>query len=170
MGSNKTQLVPFKRKRDGKTDYKKRLKLLSSKKPRLVIRKSLKNLSVQIIEYDPKGDKINVSAHSRELIKRGWKGYRRNLPAAYLVGLLCGTRAKKNGIKEAVLDLGLYPSVKGSILYAALKGVLDAGVKVPHSEEILPPEERLVGAHTKNPDEAKNNFDLIKEKILKAEK
>ena len=168
MSRNKIQAVPFKRKREGKTDYKKRLKLLASMRPRLVIRKSLKNLSAQIIEYDPKGDKVSVSAHSRELIKMGWKGYRRNLPAAYLVGLLCGARAKSKGLKEAVLDLGLYPSIKGSVLYAALKGVVDAGIDVPHDKSILPSEERLFGAHTKNPEEAKKNFDNIKEKILKA--
>ena len=52
MSRSKTQVVPFKRKREGKTDYKKRLKLLSSSKPRLVIRKSLKNMTVQIIEYE----------------------------------------------------------------------------------------------------------------------
>lgn len=163
-------MVPFRRKREGKTDYKKRMKLLASKKPRLVVRKSLKNFSAQIIEYDPKGDKVVVSAHSRELIKLGWKGYRRNVPAAYLVGLLCGAKAKAKGIKEAVLDIGLYPSVKGSVLYAALKGVLDAGIEVPHDESVLPPEERLIGAHTKNPEQSKKNYEEVKEKILKVKK
>jgi len=170
MSKDKTKVVPFKRKREGKTDYKKRMKLLAYNKPRLVVRKSLKNLSAQIIEYHPNGDRVVVSAHSRELIKMGWKGYRRNVPAAYLVGLLCGAKAKDKGIKEAVLDLGLHPSVKGSVLYAALKGVLDAGITVPHDESVLPPEERLVGAHTKNPEEAKKNYEMIKEKILKAKK
>lgn len=167
MKSHKTKVVTFKRKREGKTDYNKRIKLLASNKPRLVIRKSLKNITAQIVEYGTNGDKVTVSAHSRELIKMGWKGYRRNLPAAYLVGLLCGVRAKQKGITEAVLDLGLYKSVKGSIFYAALKGVLDAGVNVPHDDSVVPPEDRLVGAHTKNPDEAKKSYEKVKHSILK---
>ncbi|MEA3379063.1 MAG: 50S ribosomal protein L18 [Nanoarchaeota archaeon] len=167
MAKNKTTLVKHRRKREGKTDYKKRLKLLSSNKPRLVIRKSLKNINVQIIEYEPKGDLVRISAHTRELIRYGWRGYRRNLPAAYLVGLLCGLKAKKSKIKEAVLDIGLYASVKGSVLYAALKGVVDAGIKVPHDKGILPPEDRLMGLHTKEPEKSKKNFLEVKEKLLK---
>lgn len=160
-------MVHYKRKRQGKTDYKKRLKLLTSNKPRLVIRKSLKNISAQIIEYNPKGDLVRTSAHTRELIKMGWKGYRRNLPAAYLVGLLCGTKAKQKNIKGAILDIGLSPSIKGSILYAALKGFVDAGLKIPCKEDMFPPKERLMGLHTKNPEESKKNFIEVKEKILK---
>lgn len=167
MKSHKTKVVTFKRKREGKTDYNKRLKLLASNKPRLVIRKSLKNITAQIVEYGTNGDKVTASAHSRELIKMGWKGYRRNLPAAYLVGLLCGVRAKQKNATEAVLDLGLYKSVKGSIFYATLKGVLDAGVHVPHDDSVIPPESRLVGAHTKSPDEAKKNYEKVKHSILK---
>lgn len=167
MKSHKTKVVTFKRKREGKTDYNKRIKLLASNKPRLVIRKSLKNITAQIIEYSTQGDKVAVSAHSRELIKLGWKGYRRNLPAAYLVGLLCGSKARQKKINEAILDLGLYQSVKGSVFYAVLKGVLDAGVHVPHDESVIPPESRLIGAHTKSPDEAKKNYEKIKHSILK---
>jgi large subunit ribosomal protein L18 len=37
-----TYKMPFRRRREGKTNYTKRLKLLLSRKPRLVVRKSLK--------------------------------------------------------------------------------------------------------------------------------
>ena len=53
--------VPFRRRREGKTDYRKRLKLLLSRKPRLVVRKSLNNIIAQIVEYDEKGDRVVVS-------------------------------------------------------------------------------------------------------------
>lgn len=166
----KTKVLDYKRKREGKTDYKKRLKLVASKKPRLVIRKSLKNIVAQITEYDKKGDRIVIAGHSRQLIRLGWKGYRRNLPAAYLVGLLCGIKAKKAGVKEAIVDTGLYPSVKGSVIYAVVKGVIDAGVKVPHEGVMLPPDERLMGLHTKDPEATKANFEYVKRKILAGEK
>ncbi|MFH1638265.1 MAG: hypothetical protein ABIB71_07610 [Candidatus Woesearchaeota archaeon] len=92
----KIKVLDYKRKREGKTDYKKRLKLLSSKKPRLVVRKSLKNIVVQITEYDAKGDRVVIATHSRQLIRMGWKGYRRNLPAAYLVGGALRTESKRS--------------------------------------------------------------------------
>ena len=57
----------YKRKKNGKTDYKKRLKLLKSRKPRLVIRKSLTQITAQVIQYQDEGDKVLVSAHSSEL-------------------------------------------------------------------------------------------------------
>jgi hypothetical protein len=50
-------------------------------------------------------------------------------------------------VKEAILDVGLNPPVKGSKIYAALKGAIDAGIKVPHDPEILPDEARISGEH-----------------------
>lgn len=142
------KVLPHRRKREGKTHYKKRLRLLVAKRPRLVIRKSNKNIIAQFVEYYPKGDKVAVSSCSKELIKLGWNGARSNIPSAYLTGLLCGIKAKKKGISEAILDVGIQqPSVKGCAIYAALKGVLDAGIKVPHSKEVLPPDERIFGQH-----------------------
>lgn len=138
---------PFKRKIEGKTDYKKRLSLIESKKPRLIVRKTLKNLIAQIIEFHPEGDKVLVSAHTKELKKSyNWIA-NKNIPSAYLTGLLLGSKAKKKNIKEVILDLGLNAPIKGSIIYAALKGAIDAGLKIPHSEDIFPTEERIKGQH-----------------------
>lgn len=143
----KTYRVPFRRKRRGETNYKKRLKLLLSNKLRLVVRKSLNNIQAQIIEYSPGGDKVILTAHSRELEKFNWKINKGNMPAAYLVGLLIAKKAKKKGINELILDLGLNKSVKGSRIYALLNGVVDGSVKISHSESILPSKERLSGEH-----------------------
>ncbi|WP_297470212.1 50S ribosomal protein L18 [Thermococcus sp.] len=140
--------VPFRRRREGKTNYHKRLKLLKSKKPRLVVRKSLNHHIAQIIVYDPKGDRTIVSAHTRELIRDfGWKGHTGNTPSAYLLGLLIGYKAKKAGIEEAILDIGLHPPTRGSSVFAVLKGAVDAGLNVPHSEEIFPEDYRIRGEH-----------------------
>ncbi|WP_297063617.1 50S ribosomal protein L18 [Thermococcus sp.] len=140
--------VPFRRRREGKTNYHKRLKLLKSKKPRLVVRKSLNHHIAQIIVYDPKGDKTIVSAHTRELIRDfGWKGHTGNTPSAYLLGLLIGYKAKQAGVEEAILDIGLHPPTRGSSVFAVLKGAVDAGLNVPHSEEIFPEDYRIRGEH-----------------------
>ena len=138
--------IPFKRRRTEKTDYRKRLKLLTSKKLRLVVRRSLKHVRVQIIDYDIKGDKILVSASSQDLKKFGWTGSA-NTPSAYLVGLLIGKRALKKNIKSAIFDIGLCRSVKGSKIYAVLKGALDGGLSIPHSPEVFPSEDRIRGNH-----------------------
>ncbi|MBD3304691.1 50S ribosomal protein L18 [Candidatus Woesearchaeota archaeon] len=142
--------VAKRRKREGKTDYKKRVSLLMSKKPRLIIRKSLKNISLQLVEFSHEGDKIILSVNSRELKKLDWKANNNNLPAAYLCGYLLGKKALAKKIKESMLDLGMQSSVKKGVLFAALKGVVDAGLAVPHSENVFPEETRIKGEHIAN--------------------
>jgi large subunit ribosomal protein L18 len=94
------------------------------------------------------GDKVIASAHSQELGKTyGWLGSGGNVPAAYLTGLLCGFKAMTKKVEEVFLDIGLHIPSKGARIFAALKGVLDAGVEVPHSEDILPDESRISGKH-----------------------
>jgi len=140
--------VAFRRRREGKTDYQQRRSLILSGLPRMVIRGSLRNISVQLIEAEEGSDKVIVSAHSKELTQKfGWQGGGGNLPAAYLTGLLCGYKATATGVKEAVLDLGLHAPTKGSRVFAALRGVLDAGLIVPHDEGKLPDEKRVQGQH-----------------------
>jgi len=139
--------VAYRRKRESKTNYNKRLKLLISHKTRVVIRKSLKNIMVQFVNFDPKGDVIVANANSIQLLKLGWKYSRNNLPAAYLTGLLAGKTAVEKGVKEAIVDLGMNESVKGCKLYSSIKGIIDSGVKINCSKEILPSDERIVGKH-----------------------
>lgn len=140
-------IVPHRRRREGKTNYRKRLKTVKSKQLRFVVRKSSKNIYCQIIEYQTKGDQTLTSANSLELKKFGWNTDCGNLPAAYLTGLLCGQKAKKNKIESAIMDTGLHTSVHGSRLYATLKGALDGGLQIPHSQEAFPSEERVSGKH-----------------------
>ncbi len=139
--------VQFKRKREGKTDYRHRLRLLRSGRPRLVTRISLKHVIAQFVRATPSGDIILASAHSKELEKLGWKGYTANTPAAYLAGLLCGYRALKAGMKECTLDLGKHNPVSQAKVFAVLKGALDAGLQIPHGEGVLPSDERIRGEH-----------------------
>ena len=140
--------VMFRRRREGKTDYRKRLGLLRANIPRAVVRFSNKNVIVQMIEYDSKGDEILVKAYSQELKKFGWDhSSTSNTPAAYLTGYLAGSRALKKDIKKVNLDAGLNTITKGGKMFGALKGMIDAGLEIPHSDEILPSEERVMGKH-----------------------
>ena len=148
MATGPRYRVPFRRRREGKTNYRARRALVLSRVPRLVVRLSLKNAVIQVIEAEAIGDKVIVSAHSRELSNTyGWLSNGGNIPSAYLTGLLCGYKALANGVETAFLDIGLHIPSQGTRLFAALKGVVDAGVEVPHGEEILPDEDRLSGKH-----------------------
>lgn len=139
--------VYLRRKREGKTNYKKRLKLLVSKKLRFVYRISSRNINLQLVEFHTKGDKILMGVGSQHLRKAGWKYSGTSMPAAYLVGYLLGKRAVAKGHKEAILDLGLCHHKTKSRIYAAVKGAQDAGLLVPASKEVLPSEDRLAGKH-----------------------
>jgi large subunit ribosomal protein L18 len=139
--------VPFRRRREGRTDYRQRAKLLRARVPRAVVRVSLRHIAVQLVDYDAAGDKVLATANSAELKDLGWTGHTGNLPAAYLTGYLAGKRALKNGVESAILDIGLREPVKGSACFATLKGLLDAGLEVPHGEQVLPSANRLKGKH-----------------------
>jgi len=151
MAHGPRYVVKYRRHREGKTDYRKRLKLLLSGKPRLVVRRSLNNFVVQTVLYEPDGDRVMVTVHSKYLYKKfGWLGHRGNVPTAYLTGLVAGFKSILKGINEAILDIGRQRKSKGGSLFAALKGAIDAGMKIPHGEDILPSEDRIRGEHISN--------------------
>jgi large subunit ribosomal protein L18 len=156
--------MQFKRRRIGKTDYDKRLRLLTSDKSRLVFRKTLNYVTAQIMEFDKKGDKVLAAVTSKNLKEYGWKFSCDNLPAAYLTGLMIGKLAKKKKIAEAILDSGLYSSTKGSRIYAVVKGAVDSGLKVPIEEEVIPSKDRIEGRHIS--EDMVKEFENIKKKIL----
>ncbi|MFQ6105483.1 MAG: 50S ribosomal protein L18 [Candidatus Hydrothermarchaeaceae archaeon] len=147
MGKTSSYRVPMRRKREAKTDYRRRLKLLLSGKHRLVVRTSLNHTVAQFAKYSQRGDEVVASVHSNELKKYGWRGGMSNISAGYLVGLLCGLKARAQGIKEAVLDIGRVAPVKGSRIFAVFKGAIDSGVSIPHSSEVFPADSRIRGEH-----------------------
>jgi large subunit ribosomal protein L18 len=147
MASSKRYALKYRRRREGKTNYKSRLALLKSRKVRAVIRKTNSNTIVQFVEYQPDGDVIIAQATTKELADHGWKASTGNLPAAYLAGLLAGSRAKKAKVSEAIVDFGMQNPNHGGRLFAAVQGILDAEVELPVSEEALPAENRISGEH-----------------------
>ncbi len=139
---------PFRRRAEGKTNYHKRMKLLKSKKLRAVIRASNNHIIVQIVQSQIGGDKIIVSANSKELVSKfGWNANTGNVPAAYLTGFLAGTRAKKQNVQDAILDLGIF--YHRNRVLAAFKGMLQSGLEIPYREDFFPEniEEIVKGSH-----------------------
>jgi len=135
----------LRRIREGKTNYRKRKGILIGKNLFATVRISNENVLVQVLKASKKGDQVLVSAHSRELIKHGWEGSRKNMPACYLTGLLAGRRALARDVKECVLYTGnrmFAPRVASCV-----KGIIDAGLSIPVDKETLPVEDRLTGKH-----------------------
>ena len=147
MTKNKIKTIPLRRKREGRTDYRKRMLLLKSKKERIVIRKFSGNMIIQIITYNPNGDKVLITTSTKELKKYGWELNKGNIPSAYLAGYLCGIKAKKKKINEAIVDIGLQTPKKNGKIFAAVKGAIEAGLKINCPEEALPSIERINGKH-----------------------
>ncbi len=132
------------RKRSAKTNYKRRMALLKSGLPRIVVRRSNRRILIQVVSYERKGDRVLASAESGELVKLGWPS-RVNIPTAYLTGLLLAKKGKEAVKSEAVLDVGLYKPVRSSVVFAGARGVSDGGIKLINSIEI--DEKRLSGGH-----------------------
>jgi large subunit ribosomal protein L18 len=125
------------------TDYKKRIKMLKSGLPRLVVRKTRSMVIGQMVSYKDNGDTTIGSAYGRDLKKYGWEFSMKNTPAAYLTGFLL---AQKSGVKEAILDKGSRTLKKDSFIYYFLKGAKDGGVDV-HADDFPISDERLFGSH-----------------------
>ncbi len=160
MATGSRYFVPFRRRREGKTDYYQRTRLVVADVPRMVVRKTNRHIIVQLVTAEMDGDRTLVAANSKELEKYGFKGSTANTPAAYLTGMLFAVKAKKAGQDSAVLDIGLNRATPGARVFAALKGAVDGGLDIPYGEEILPSEERLKGAHIAAYN--KNAGDLVK--------
>lgn len=106
----------YRRRREGKTDYYARKRLISQAKNkynapkyRLVVRFAKKDITCQIIYSKIEGDVVFAAAYSHELPKYGIKHGLTNWAAAYATGLLVARRALKKlnldetytGVEEA---------------------------------------------------------------------
>jgi len=137
--------VQFRRRRENKTNYTSRARKLIGGMARLVVRRSNRYLTAQIVTSQRAQDAVVLSVNSKDLTEYGWPESTsvKNLAAGYLLGFLIAAKAKKANIEKATLDLGLFRSTKGNRLYAVAKGAIDGGLDVPHSAEILPPMDRI---------------------------
>ncbi|XP_019178739.1 PREDICTED: 60S ribosomal protein L5-like [Ipomoea nil] len=160
--------VKFKRRREGKTDYRARNRLINQDKNkyntpkyRFVVRFTNKDIIAQIVSASIAGDMILASAYAHELPRYGLEVGHTNYAAAYCTGLLLARRLlQKLEMAEeyegnveatgedysvepgegrrpfrALLDVGLLRTTTGNRVFGALKGALDGGLDIPHSEK-----------------------------------
>ncbi|XP_077225416.1 large ribosomal subunit protein uL18-like [Tasmannia lanceolata] len=160
--------VKFKRRREGKTDYRARIRLINQDKNkyntpkyRFVVRFTNKDVIAQIISASITGDMVLAAAYAHELPRYGLEVGLTNYAAAYCTGLLLARRVLKTlemdeeyqGNVEAtgedysieptesrrpfraLLDVGLIRTTTGNRVFGALKGALDGGLDIPHSEK-----------------------------------
>jgi len=164
--------VKFKRRREGKTDYFARRRLIcqdknkyNTPKYRLIVRFTNKDIICQIAYARVYGDVIVESAYAHELPKYGVKVGLTNYAAAYCTGLLVARRILtkyglneiyegqtdangedfsvedvdgENGAFRAYLDVGLARTSTGAKIFGALKGAVDGGIDIPHSNRRFP--------------------------------
>lgn len=135
--------------------------MLMGKKDFVTVSISNENTQVQVLQPKLTGDQVVASAHSRVLLKSGWKGSRKNIPAAYLTGYLAGKKALHSGTTQAILYTGTRRYTQR--VAAVLKGMIDAGLDIPANSESFPPQERLNGEHLT----IKNDIEVFKSAIDK---
>lgn len=163
MKQKKTFAPAFRRRREQKTDYGRRLKQVTSEQPRLVVRKSNAHVRVQLVAYSPEGDRVLASAFTREFHSAGWTANTSNTPAAYLAGKLAARRARRAGIEQAQLDIGFHTAVHKGVVFAALKGALDGGLSIPHDPKVLPADDRVNGQHLS--ETARKALDRLRQQV-----
>jgi large subunit ribosomal protein L18 len=150
MAKGRNQRLRFKRRRNAETDYHRRSRMLRGGVPRAVVRVSNTQVTCQLVAYEQEGDRVLESITGKSLVdSHKWPSdaSRKSVPACYLAGFAMATSAISSGHSKAILDIGLAASTSGNRAYAALKGMVDAGMEIPHSEGVLPSEERINGDH-----------------------
>jgi len=162
----------YRRRREGKTDYYARKRLVNqdknkynTPKHRLVVRITNRDVIAQIVYSKLDGDIVRASAYAHELPSFGFKVGLTNYASCYSVGLLLARRMLKSlkldeaykGVEEVTaemyeveandegprpfrcfLDIGLQRASTGARIFGVLKGAVDGGLAVPHSEKRFP--------------------------------
>lgn len=176
MAKSARYRLAYRRRREQKTDYQARRILATSDHPRFVVRASNKGIIVQVIKAELDGDKVLTQGSSNELLKKyGWHASGKSIPAGYLLGLVTGYKAVKEGIETAYLDLGLKRPTKGSKIFAVVKGAIDAGLNIPCDSDVIPPPERINGgdiakfAQIIDPENYERFFSIYLKKSLRPE-
>jgi large subunit ribosomal protein L18 len=110
-------------------------------------------MTVNYITSKNAQDKVEISVNSKKLLKYGWPkewiGSLRSTPACYLLGYVAGKEIVSKYKEKVILDLGLMRTIPKSRVYAILKGLVDAGVKINCNKKVFPSEERIKGQHMK---------------------
>lgn len=138
----------FRRRRQGKTDYRKRRGIIVGRLPFLSVRVSGRYIYAQILKSTASGDLTLCSASSRDLVKKfGWKGSPKNLPGAYLTGFYLGQLAQDSDVSNVIVYSGVGRFVHGSRIASLINGAKESGLEVQVNDESLPDESRVRGSH-----------------------
>ncbi len=166
MRMKKTQK---RRRKEHKTDYLVRLKLLKSEKPRLVFRKTNKYIVSQYVLSEEAKDKAVFGITSKALLKYGWpedfKGSLKSIPASYLTGYLMSKIIQEKKLEKPIIDFGMIRTIHKTKVFAFIKGIVDAGLEVSSKQEAFPEQERIQGKNLKK--DFTKTFEEIKQKIDK---
>jgi large subunit ribosomal protein L5e len=177
--------VKYRRRREGKTDYRARKRMVAMDKNkyqahryRFVVRFTNTKVITQVIYSEISGDRVLTSATSDELKRYGLEVGLSNYAAGYCTGLLCARRLLKQlGLDEmyegntevdgtvktceqeresnprqskvyyvaeldderrpfrAVLDVGIRNTTTGARVFGVMKGAVDGGLDIPHTEK-----------------------------------
>jgi large subunit ribosomal protein L5e len=162
--------VKFKRRRQCKTDYYARKRLVvqdknkyKTPKYRFCVRITNRDIICQIFSADITHDVCLLAAYSHELPRYGVKVGLTNYAACYCTGLLLARRVNSKlgleyeGVEEvtgehfiveadpegkapfrALLDVGLRRTTTGARIFGALKGAVDGGLDIPHTDRRFP--------------------------------
>ncbi len=157
------------RRKEHKTDYLKRIKLLKSGSPRVVFKKTNKYIIAQYVKSKEAQDEIKMGITSKILLKYGWPkefgGSLKSIPASYLTGLLIGEKILEKKLEKPVVDFGMIRVLHKNKAFAFLKGLKDSGIGVECEEKFFPNEDRIKGKHLKK--DFSKIFEGIKSKIEK---
>ena len=157
------------RRKERKTDYKKRRNLLKSGTPRIVFRKTNKHILAQYIKSKEAKDKVIFSMTSKDLLKHGWpktfSGSLKSIPASYLTGFLAGKIMKSKKLKNPIVDGGMTRVVKKNRFFAFLNGLIDSGIEIECDSKNFPEEERIKGKNLKK--DFSSEFEKIKSNLEK---
>merc|ERR1711871_1597751 len=151
MGKNKAYFkrfqVKWRRRREGKTDYYARKRLINQEKNkyftpkfRLVVRFTNKDIIAQIVSAKIIGDEVLTCAYAHALTKLGladkYQATDEVSGDVYIVDELDDEGAPHPF--KAVLDVGLKRTTTGSRCFGVMKGAADGGLLIPHNEKRFP--------------------------------
>lgn len=157
------------RRKEGKTDYKKRMGLLKSGVPRIVFRKTNKQILAQYVQSKEAKDKVVFGVVSKDLLKHGWPkeflGSLKSIPASYLTGFLAGKIIQSKKLETPIVDSGMTRIIKKSRFFAFLKGLVDSGVEIQCDSANFPEDEKVKGKNLKK--DFSSEFEKIKLKLEK---
>ncbi|GIY39166.1 60S ribosomal protein L5 [Caerostris extrusa] len=145
--------VKFRRRREGRTDYYARVRLVvqdknkyNTPKYRMIVRKTNTDIITQIAYARVEGDVIVASAYSHEITpckkiikkKLGMDSIYEGVSVPDGDDFTVEDVDGQPGAFRCYLDVGLARTTTGARVFGAMKGAVDGGLDIPHSNKRFP--------------------------------